>query len=585
MGLYKDAYLMGEAYFLELAIFEAQKAQAALLAISQIKSLDQKTITDVNECLKKLKEFTKDAQDFYRAEDLSGGITDLESSSISKITAIADRTKQLREELLYFSEEFADKLKTELSAISKNTKQQRYLNMVVFFLVVSAALFLVSIIINRTISRPLKKTFMLEKAVEQSADGIAVIDTSGKLEFINRAWAQMHGYEVSELTGKQEQILYTEDNFKNKITHFNEIVATSGYCEKEVWHIKKDGTEFPVMLTGNLLSSRRKKTSSLVCNARDITEQKKSEQKIMEANLQLQRESERANKMAVEAKTANRAKSSFLANMSHEIRTPMNGVIGMAELLLDSALDDTQRYYTHTVKDSGESLLGILNDILDFSKIEAGRLDIEEIDFDLKKLMDDFAASMSFKTEEKGLEFICSADPELPSFVKGDPVRIRQVLTNLTGNAIKFTNKGEVAVLCRLDAKFPDSIKLHFSINDTGIGIAKDKQKLLFEKFTQADSSTTRNFGGTGLGLSISKQLVELMGGEIGLESVEGQGATFWFKILLKNSDMQPESIEIGDLRNARVLFIDDNKTNREVVGAMLSYRNIEHSVMSAFTY
>jgi signal transduction histidine kinase/DNA-binding response OmpR family regulator/HPt (histidine-containing phosphotransfer) domain-containing protein len=280
------------------------------------------------------------------------------------------------------------------------------------------------------------------------------------------------------------------------------------------------------------------------------------------------------------AEAASRAKSEFLATMSHEIRTPMNGILGMTELLRETGLADRQRRFADAVYQSGLHLLGIINDILDFSKIEAGKLDLELINFNLREVIEDVGALLAQQAQAKGIELACFVPSDVPVHLCGDPVRLRQVLTNLTGNAVKFTQDGEVVVRTQLLTTDRDMTRVRFEVRDTGIGIPPAMQQRIFEAFSQADSSTTRRYGGTGLGLAIAKRLVEMMGGQLGVFSVPGKGSTFWFEITLQIQEATATSAaaapSVGE--NIKALIVDDNATNREILEHQLDNWQIAYA-------
>ncbi len=343
-------------------------------------------------------------------------------------------------------------------------------------------------------------------------------------------------------------------------------------------HSRTDGEEFPA----TVLLTRMEQTGKVFLQAtvRDITEQKRAEEELRETNRRLEAATEQANRLAFEAQAANIAKSQFLANMSHEIRTPMNGVIGMTGLLLTTGLSDEQRQYAETANSSAEALLNVINDILDFSKIEADKLELEELDFDLRATFEGAAELLALRAQEKGLEFVCRIDPEVHTFLRGDPGRLRQILINLGNNAIKFTSRGEVVIEAKVESETDVRLKVRVEVRDTGIGIPQDAIGLLFTAFQQVDASTARRFGGTGLGLAISKRLAEFMGGEVGVESIEGRGSTFWFTAVFGKQLRRDrrEGLPPVDLRGVRVLVVDDNATNRLVVAEQLESWGVRHA-------
>jgi len=408
---------------------------------------------------------------------------------------------------------------------------------------------------------------------DNSYVGIMVLRKGRKLVAGNPRLAEILGYDTpEEMIGfSMRQIHLSEEKCREFGENYYDNLSTSEQFQVEYQLRRKDGSPVWCSLSGRALYPSNL-NHGVIWVIDDITDHKRAEMELLETNRQLEEATARANDMAVEAEMASIAKSAFIANMSHEIRTPMNGVIGMTGLLMDTDLDEEQRHYAEIVRSSGESLLYLINDILDFSKIEAGKLELEVLDFDLHTLLDDFAVTLALKAYEKGLELICGVDPEVPVFLLGDPGRLRQILTNLTSNALKFTSSGEVVIWVSVVSKTDESVMLRFSVRDTGMGIPEDKIKILFEKFSQVDTSTTRQFGGTGLGLAISRQLAEKMGGEIGVETVLGKGSEFWFTAVLNQQDkgLKINTLPLAELIGVKALIVDDNTTNREILSRQL---------------
>jgi len=395
---------------------------------------------------------------------------------------------------------------------------------------------------------------------------VSMTDRKGNITFVNDKFVKISGYSEEELLGKNHNLLNSNNQSKNYWQDMYLSVSQGKVWHDQVRNRAKEGHYYWVDTTIVPNYDENNQLVGYTSIRTDISEQKENLVQLALAKKQ--------------AEVASVSKANFLANMSHEIRTPMNGVIGMNNLLLASELNTEQLKLANTVKSSAVSLLAIINDILDFSKVEAGKLDLELIPFDLGNMLEDLGATMNFQAEAKGIQLICPATPLIKHWVKADPGRIRQILTNLIGNAIKFTEQGEVAVYVQVIEQTAHQQVLRFDIKDTGIGITESQQQHLFGQFSQADSSTTRKYGGTGLGLSICKKLVELMQGEIGINSEVASGTTFWFTLTLANAKAVNEAPTYNtDIQNEKVLIVDDNETNRMLMHQLHKIWAIPHSV------
>ncbi|MGA9352573.1 MAG: response regulator [Terriglobales bacterium] len=398
-----------------------------------------------------------------------------------------------------------------------------------------------------------KQLGLMQFSVERASDSILCIDPEGRIVYVNNAAChslERSREELQTLTIPDIDPLFPKEAWPETWQKFK----THGSITFEAQQITKHGRVFPVEVTANYLKFDGQEFCFAF--ARDITGRKQAADQMLKAK--------------EAAESANQAKSDFLANMSHEFRTPMNGVIGAAGLLLDTDLTPEQRQFAEIVRTSGEALLRVINDILDFSKIEARQMALEMANLDLHNVLEDAVSVLAIKASEKGLELICELEPGTPSLLRGDPGRVRQVLVNLLGNAVKFTPQGEVAVTVRSEGESHGKAILRFTVRDTGIGFAQHRAPALFKPFVQADGSSTRRYGGTGLGLTISKQLVEMMGGEIGVESEEGKGSTFWFTAVFEKLPHPALPDERPPIRPAKVLVVDDNGVSRLLLCRLL---------------
>lgn len=396
------------------------------------------------------------------------------------------------------------------------------------------------------------------KAINVINDAIYKTDPDGKILYVNLAWEKLSGFTQDETVGKEKLCFVHPEDQDDFLNALQKSLDENKNLDSGEYRIVTKGNDIKVVAYHRyLLFDDNNKYIGSTGILTDVTDRKKNEIELVRAK--------------EDAETALKAKSEFLAIMSHEIRTPMNGVIGMTGLLLETKLSPEQKEYVETIRVSGDTLLTIINDILDFSKIESGKMKLEEQPFELRECIEDAYDLLATKAVQKKLDLLHLIDEHVPAFIIGDVTRLRQILVNLVSNAVKFTDQGEVFINVKKNKDLEDGeIELLFSVKDTGIGIPKDKLDVIFQSFSQADSSITRRFGGTGLGLSICSKLVNLMGGKIWVESEAGKGSTFYFTVKTTPSTITPARVylksKLSVLNNKRVLIVDDNKTNRQIL-------------------
>jgi PAS domain S-box-containing protein len=419
------------------------------------------------------------------------------------------------------------------------------------------------------------KTRLLAAVVEQSNEAILTYDVHAIITSWNKAAEQLLGFSAAEAIGKSVRAVHMQHISAAKFTLLLERIRSGEVAAFEEQRLNRAGSLVYVSWTTAPLLDEQGRVMGEICIARDITTLKQAQELLRHSNEKLEaRVRERTAELAQAkdaAEAASRAKSEFLATVSHELRTPMNGICGMTGILLDTALDSEQREYAEIVRKCGDDLLTIINDILDFARIEAGKLALNVVDFELRPVLEDVLESLAPSAHNKGLEIIAPIYADVPHWMAGDPGRLRQVLMNLVGNAVKFTDKGEIAVSVTCVETNATETVLHFAISDTGIGIPTEAQQKLFQAFSQVDGSTTRKYGGTGLGLAISKRLVIMMHGDIGVESTPGQGSTFWFTARFPVCTTARHVVPARALHGLRTLVVDDNATNRTFLASLLS--------------
>lgn len=399
----------------------------------------------------------------------------------------------------------------------------------------------------------------LSLVVSRSGNAILILNEEGEIEWSNKAFEKLSGYPANEILGsKLESLVFgpsTETITRNR---FAQAIRNGHEFNEDVLQYRKDGTTLWVESKLIPVPDDSGETSRWISLQTDITRRRQTQEALLAAKKS--------------AESSSRAKSEFLANMSHEIRTPMNAILGMTDLALATHLTREQRDYLNTVRTSADSLLGILNDVLDISKIEAGKMELESLEFSLGDVVRETLRALAIRAHEKGLELAVHMPVDLPSYFTGDPIRLRQVLFNLVGNAIKFTHQGEIVVSVEQQWSTASHVSLHFTVRDTGIGIPKDRLERIFESFSQVDSSMARRFGGSGLGLTITAQLLALMNGKIWVQSEEGEGTSFHFTLQLElaNEQDMPQPATRDQLLGMRVLVVDDNSTNRWILEELL---------------